>query len=133
MIESPEFTLWDYRDRRGRNDIAEWMRRQQKRQRGQLNLKLDMLHRNGSDVGRNVLMRMSATIFKLKGKTKGVQLRPMVCFGPIEDDRELTILVPAVEENWKLNPSDAVPQAESRRQEVIDNPKERRVTHERID
>ncbi len=72
MIESEwNFKLFDYRDHKGRNDIKSWMLEQEKRQRGQVNLKLDMLRKYGNDVGSNVLLRMSATIFKLKGKTKG--------------------------------------------------------------
>jgi hypothetical protein len=135
MITSDEtrFRLYDYRDRRGRNDIADWMRKQEKRQRGQVNLKLDMLQKYGDDVGSNVLLRMSATIFKLKGKTKGVQLRPMLCKGPVHDQKEFTILIGAVEVDWELRPADIVERAEERREEVIANESERRVVHERVD
>jgi hypothetical protein len=134
MIESEwKFQLFDYRDDKGRNDIKSWMLEQEKRQRGQVNLKLDMLRMYGNDVGSNVLLRMSATIFKLKGKTKGVQLRPMLCRGPIDDDGEFTILIGAREIDWKLVPIDAVEKAERRREEVIENPKERRQRHERVD
>jgi hypothetical protein len=100
---------------------------------GQVNLKLDMLRKYGNDVGSNVLLRMSASVFKLKGKTKGVQLRPMLCRGPIDDDGEFTILIGAREIDWKLVPSDAVVRAEGRREEVIENPEERRLKHERVD
>src|SRR6266446_7002643 len=123
MIESEwKFELFDYRDRRGHNDIKVWMLEQERRQLGQLNLKLDMLRKYGSDVGSNVLLRMSATIYKLKGKTKGVQLRPMLCKGPIDDEAEFTILIGAKEINRELVPIDVVTRAEGRREEVIENP-----------
>lgn len=135
MIASDEirFALYDYRDHRGRNAIREWMEGEQRRQRGQVNLKLDMLQKYGDDVGSNVLLRMSATIYKLKGKTKGVQLRPMLCKGPIDENIEFTILIGAREENWQLQPPDVVERAEGLRLEVIANPKERRLPHERVD
>jgi hypothetical protein len=134
MIDSEwNFKLFDYRDHKGRNDIKSWMLEQEKRQRGQVNLKLDMLRKYGNDVGSNVLLRMSAKVFKLKGKTKGVQLRPMLCRGPLDDDGEFTILIGAKEIDWKVVPSDAVARAEERREEVIENPEERRQKHERVD
>lgn len=134
MIESEwKFELFDYRDSKGRNDIQAWMLLQEKRQRGQINLKLDMLRKYGDDLGSKVLLRMSATIFKLKCKTKGVQLRPMLCRGPIDDNSEFTILIGAREIDWELVPGDAVEKAEGRRTEVVGNPKERRQTHERVD
>ncbi|MEA2162295.1 MAG: hypothetical protein QOK37_422 [Thermoanaerobaculia bacterium] len=134
MIESDwKVELFDYRDEKGRNDVKRWMLEQEKRQRAQVNLKLDMLRKYGNDVGSNVLLRMSATIFKLKGKTKGVQLRPMLCKGPVDDDREFTILIGATEIDWKLVPADAVVRAERRRDEIIRDPKGRRQKHERVD
>jgi hypothetical protein len=134
MIESEvKFRLWDYRDAKGRNTVADWMRDQQKRQRAQVNLKLDMLQKYGDDVGSNVLLRMSANVYKLKGKTKGVQLRPMLCKGPIDEGAEFTILIGAKEEDWELVPADVVDRAEERRLEIIANPDERRVPHERVD
>ena len=126
------FELFDYVDPAGRDGFRQWSERQEKRQLGQLNLKLDMLQQYGDDVGSNVLMRMSATIFKLKAKTKQVQLRPMICKGPINDDAEFTLLIGAVEVQWQLQPADAVERAEERRLEVIANPQERRRPHERI-
>jgi hypothetical protein len=134
MIESEvKCQLYDYRDRRGRNDIKEWMLGQQVRQRAQVNLKLDMLQKYGDDLGSSVLLRMSATIFKLKGKTKGVQLRPMLCKGPIDEDGEFTILIGAIEVDWELRPPDVVERAGERREEVIANERERRVPHERVE
>src|SRR5712691_6008645 len=103
MIESGSvwrFDLYDYIDRRGRNAIKEWMLGQQKRQRGQVNSKLDQIRQHGDAVSSDVLLRVSATILKLKAYTKGIQLRPLLCKGPIADDKEFTLLIGATEINW---------------------------------
>lgn len=126
------FDLFDYCDDRGRNDIRAWTRQQEKRQIGQMNLKLDMVQKYGAEVSSNVLLRVSEHIYKLKAKTKQKQLRPMLCKGPIDDAREFTLLVGAVEISWKLDPSDAVERAEARRLEIIADPT-KRCPHERVD
>lgn len=55
-----------------------------------------------------------------------------MCKGPINDD-EFTILIGAKEEDWELDPADAVARAEERRLEIIEDPDERRMEHERVD
>jgi hypothetical protein len=127
-----KYKLFDYRDHRGRNDIKEWTLGHEKRQRGQLNAKLDQLQRHGEDLGSKILLRMSATVLKLKARTNSVELRPMICAGPIEDDAEFTILIGAKEVQWVLQPVDAVQRAEARREEVIEDSTQRRVPHERV-
>jgi hypothetical protein len=121
------FALFDYRDRRDRNAIREWTEGLDKRQRGQLNAKLDMLQKYGN----GPLLQMSAHILKLKGNGN-VQIRPMLCRGPIDEDTEFTLLFGATEVGWKLVPVDAVARAETRRSEVVTDPEKRRVAHERI-
>jgi hypothetical protein len=124
--------LYDYVDERGRNSIRDWTEEYGRRQRAQLNSKLDQLAANGEDVGSNVLLRMSSTILKLKVRTKGVELRPMLCKGPLAVNDEFTILIGAREEEWALVPKDVVEQAEARRGEVLAAPQARRTVHERI-
>lgn len=126
------FDLYDYVDRRGRNAIKEWMLEQQKRQRGQVNAKLDQVRKHGTAVSTDVLLQVSGPILKVKGYTKGVQLRPLLCSGPIGEESAFTLLIGAKEVKWSWEPPDAVDKAKERREEVIANPKDKRVTHERI-
>jgi hypothetical protein len=77
-------------------------------------------------------MRMSANIYKLKVKTKQVQLRPMLCRGPVDESSEFTLLIGAVEVSNQLQPTDVVARAEARRAEVIADPVNRRCQHERV-
>jgi hypothetical protein len=64
-------------------------------------------------------------IYKLKihGDT---MLRPLLCRGPVHNEREYTLLAGAKEENFILAPADAPEVAEERRGQVIRNPAERR-------
>jgi hypothetical protein len=57
-------------------------------------------------------------------------LRPMLCRGPIDPDREYTLLLGAIEKGGRL-PKGAPQQAEENRLTVL-NDSSRRVEHERI-
>jgi len=52
-------------------------------------------------------------------------LRPMLCKGPIEMDNEYTMLIGAIEADFKLDVD--AEDAEIRRAEIISNPKRRRI------
>jgi hypothetical protein len=134
MIESSDefrFALFDFRDLRNENTIREWASRLQKSERAKLNLKLDMLQRYGDELGSSLLLSVAPYIFKLKAKGK-VQLRPMLCKGPVRDESEFTLLIGATERDGKLVPSDVVERAQSRRADVLADPGKRRVPHERV-
>ncbi len=64
-------------------------------------------------------------IFKLQIGGK-IRLRPMVCKGPSDPNREITLLYPALERDFKLVPRDAPERAEQRRQEILADPRRRR-------
>lgn len=123
--------LYDYLNERGVNEIAEWTRNLQKRQRIGLRSKLDMLAQ-ASELPPQLLAGTGVPhIYKLKVHGN-VQLRPMLCKGTANNDTEYTILLGAIEVNWVLEPENAAELAARIREEIIRHP-ERRCKHERID
>jgi len=124
------WTLFDYINEHGVNEIAEWTRRLEKRQRVKLNQKLDMLQKHGPDLPPQLLAGpISPHIYKLKVKGN-VQLRPMLCKGPISNDDEFTLLLGAIETGDELDHS---PEEAARiRETIIADPRNRRRLHERI-
>lgn len=125
------FQLFDYVNGRGENLILEWTKDLQKTDRAKLNAKLDALEALGDDLLPEVLTGTgTAGIFKLRVKGN-VQLRPMLCRGPINVGEEYTLLIGAKEVGGKLTPRDADAIAGQRRDEVRGDPA-RRKSHERI-
>src|SRR5437588_9360141 len=97
------WTLFDYVNEDGVNEIAQWTRRLEKRQRIKLNQKLDMLQKHGPDLPPQLLAGpIFPHIYKLKVKGN-VQLRPMLCKGPIIYDEEFTLLLGAIETDDELD------------------------------
>jgi hypothetical protein len=122
--------LFDYVNEHDVNEFAQWTRGLEKRQRVKLNQKLDMLQKHGPDLPPQLLAGpIFQHIYKLKVKGN-VQLRPMLCKGPINNDAEFTLLLGAVEIGDELNPS---PEEAARiRDIIIAAPRHRRRLHERI-
>lgn len=123
--------LYDYKKSRDVNIIAKWTRTLEKKDRIKLNQKLDRLTQNGP----NLLPRLLAGpifdhIYKLCVKGN-VQLRPMLCKGPIDNEREFTLLLGAREVGDVLKPKDAAVRAARNRGEILRDPN-RRCEHERI-
>jgi hypothetical protein len=69
-------------------------------------------------------------IQKLRVKGK-VQLRPMLCKGPVDKEKEYTLLIGATERDSKFVPDKADQIANQRKQIIIEN-HNRRCLHERI-
>jgi hypothetical protein len=126
-----KFTLFDYVDENGCNDIKGWTNNLQKVERAKLNAKLDMLALHGPELFPHVLTDTPTPgIQKLRVKGK-VQLRPMLCKGPIDNEKEYTLLIGATERDFSLVPDKADQKADQRKQIIIKNHK-RRCSHERI-
>jgi len=126
--------LYDYLNQRGDNEVADWTRGLQKSDRARLNQKLDMLERYGIDGLPPKLVAGPLGghrhIYKLR-IDGSVAMRPMLCKGPIDMNREFTLLLGATERDRVLDPMDAPRRAEQRRTEIIANPT-RRCNHERV-
>lgn len=130
--DAKKFDLFDYVDDHNKNDIKKWTLEQDKVQRGKLNAKLDMLASKGSDLFPQILTGTDTPgILKLRVKGK-VQLRPMLCKGPINHEKEFTLLFGAIERGDCLVPQTADKIADDRKEIVIKNPTNRRCDHERI-
>lgn len=125
------YILYDYVSA-ARNEFRAWTTRLEKPQRAKLNAKLDMLAQLGMDLLPQVLTGTDTPgIMKMRVKGQ-VQLRPMLCRGPIDDHQEFTLLLGAREVGGKLDPAGADATAGNYRGEVLANPQQRREKHERI-
>ena len=126
-----KYALFDYVTDKGINDFKIWTEKLQKTQRAKLNARLDMLEKNGPDLFPHILTGTdTAGIQKLRVPGK-VQLRPMLCKGPINVKTEFTLLIGAIEKQDKLQPKKADQIADDRKKDVIKD-KTRRINHERI-
>lgn len=125
-----KFTLFDY-TKNNKNDIKEWTLGLQKIQRAKLNAKLDMLELHGSELFPHVLTDTPTSgIQKLRVKGN-VHLRPMLCKGPVNNEKEFTLLIGATEIGSCFVPDKADEKANERKQIIIKNPT-RRCFHERV-
>ena len=126
-----KWRLYDALDDGGHNIIKQWTQNLQKRERVKLNQKLDMLEQYGPDLPPQLLAGpIFDHIYKLKVHGP-IQLRPLLCKGPIDNNSEYTLLVGAIEIQWQFEPPDAETRAAINRQAIIDNPL-RRCNHERV-
>lgn len=127
------WAIYDQLDRDGENVIAQWTRELESTQRKKLRAKLDMLAQAGPDLPTQLLSHTGvAHIYKLR-VTGNVQLRPMLCKGPIHNQSEFTLLLGAIEMGNRLRPVDAAEIAAGIREEIKGDPYNRRCEHERID
>ena len=126
-----KYALFDYLTDKGINDFKTWTEKLQKTQRAKLNVRLDMLEHKGPELFPQILTGTNtAGIQKLRVPGK-IQLRPMLCKGPINVKTEFTLLIGAIEKQGKLQPKKADQIADDRKKDVSkDNT--RRIKHERI-
>lgn len=126
------FLLYDYVTEGGVNAIAEWTAGLQKKERGKLASKLDMLEQHGRDLFPEILAGTDTPgILKLRVHGS-VQLRPMLCEGPIAVGKEFTLLLGAKEIGSELVPKHADALADANKSAVKANPAKRRKDHERV-
>jgi hypothetical protein len=106
------YALYDFTDTRGQSIIRTWISKEKltRRDVGQLNQKLDMLRTSGMSLQPKLLAGpIEKHIYKLKISTDRM-FRPMLCKGPFSMETEFTLLLGAIEVNFKLDtdPSNAV-------------------------
>ena len=126
------FRLFDALTTTGQNKLKAWTESLQKIPRGKLNARLDMLMLHGDALFPEILTGTNTPgILKLRVKGN-VQLRPMLCKGPVDIEREFTLLLGAKEVGGELKPADADSTAGAIRDEVRVSPATRRTDHERV-
>lgn len=104
------FPLYDFTDEHGVSVIAEWRKGLTSRSKGQLDSKINMLATSGMDLPPKLLagpIKKTQHIYKLVIHAD-VMLRPMLCKGPFDMEGEFTLLLGAVEVQWKLIPDPKV-------------------------
>lgn len=126
-----KFTLYDYLNKNNDNEFKNWTEQLQKIERAKLNVRLDMLALQGSSLFPHILTGTpTAGILKLRVKGK-IQLRPMLCKGPVNNKSEFTLLIGATECDSKFVPREADKKANDRKKIIIEIPT-RRCSHERV-
>jgi len=129
-----KWKIYDYVDENGKNEIESWCRSLQKSDLGRLNRKLQMLEENGPNLGPKLLagpIKGYPHLRKLCVRGN-VQLRPLLCKGPIDNEQEFTLLKGAFEVGYEYSPAGALADADIRRQEVIRNAPTRRCPHVKV-
>lgn len=126
------FKLFDYVDLSGKNSFKKWTEGLQVTQKAKLNEKLDKLAQHGNSLYPHMLTDTKVSgIQKLRVKGN-VQLRPLLCKGPVDVLGEFTLLFGAKEVSSKLVPKDAEDKAKDIKAEVKKDPVNRRKDHERV-
>lgn len=126
------FQIYDFVNSDGLNEFREWTSDLQKPQRAKLNEKIDKLMLYGDLLHPEMLTGTSiAGIKKLRCRGK-VQLRPLLCNGPINIFLEYTMLMGAKEIGDKWVPKGAPSSANNKKTEVINDPINRRIEHEEV-
>jgi hypothetical protein len=132
MVMLMPYFLYDFVDNNGESVIATWIieERITKRDRGQLNQKLDMLASVGAALPPKLLVgpiNKQGHIYKLR-VFGDMMLRPMLCKGPFDMSSEFTLLLGALEIQSKLFPS---PEKATENREILIADEKRRVPHVR--
>ena len=123
---------YDYVNEHGQNEFKEWTLGLEKPQRAKLNEKIDKLALYGDQLYPEMLSGTTvAGIQKLRAKGN-VQLRPLLCNGPIDIKHEYTLLMGAKEVGGQWVPKGAPSKAAKLKAEVIKNHTKRRTKHERV-
>lgn len=126
------FSLYDYVNQKGENAFKEWAEGLQKVERAKLNERLDKLALNGESLLPLMLSDTNVPgIRKLKIKGK-VQLRPLLCRGPVDVHSEYTMLLGAIEKGDAWLPKRAPETALTLKNDVINDPTSKRKKHERV-
>lgn len=113
------------------SDIEEFIRGLDSGSQARLNAKIAALRENGFVLlGSNLLTDTKLPHIKEVRVNGRVAVRMLVCRGPVDGKKELTLLLGAVERDNKYVPKDALGIADGRRQRVAEDPDRRRVKYE---
>ena len=124
------YTLYDFVDLNETNEFRTWMDNLQPDQLGKLEQKLDMLTLHGEALVPHTLTDSPVPGIRKLRIHGNVQLRPLLCNGPIDHHNEYTLLFGAKEIGGRWSPRNAPSKAQERKDQVIQSPGERRKPHE---
>jgi hypothetical protein len=124
--------LFDYKDYNGDNVMQVWADNLplQKKDRGRLDSKIDMLERVGDDLPPGLLQNTRCNHILELAANGQVAIRAMLCRGPITMQNEFTFLFGATERDRKYVPRDAPQKADKNRSDLIST--KRRCKHARF-
>jgi hypothetical protein len=123
------YDLYDFTDAKGTSVIVTWRNTLTKRDKAQLDQKLNMLAISGMELPPKLLVgpiAKTGNIYKLR-IFADVMLRPMLCKGPFDMNREFTLLLGAVEIQSKLKPD---PKRAIENLNILVKDERRRIPHE---
>ena len=131
--------LYNYLDARGVNVIKQWASALGQRDLAALNSKLDTLaavtdplrELPGLLFGPGIGGHQEIWKLRIGGSGSGNALRPLLCKGPSDKAREITLLAGATERDGDLRPEGIADTADRRRKEIM-NDKTRRCDHEPV-
>ncbi|WMP15654.1 hypothetical protein [Thiothrix lacustris] len=126
------YTLYYFVNDRGEDEFEAWRVGLEKKVRAKLDQKLDSLEMNGDKLIPNTLTDTPVSDIKKLRVHGNVQLRPLLCKGPIHHEKEYTFLLGAKEKDSKFVPKNALELAEKNKNKVISEPDNRRKKRERI-
>jgi hypothetical protein len=123
------WTIYEFLDGRGQGVLETWIvhERLHKEAQARLKQKLDLLAVSGPELPPKLLVSLGRSLYKLRVKGPKIQLRPILCRGPVDNDREFTILFGAVERGGRLIPRDAIEAAEKNKRLLVIDPSRRRI------
>ena len=133
------WSVYEFLDERRRSTIRAWLE-QERVQQGQVatfRAKIDALRMGGPDMNPGLIQgpikkrKLAVTgiyKMKIKGNKGWVQLRPLLCYGPFEEDKStITLLLGAIEKDGVLLPEDYLQRADRNREVLLNDPTRRRV------
>jgi hypothetical protein len=127
-----KFLIHDFVSDKGVNEFNQWAMALEKVQRAKLREKIDKLMMHGDSLHPEMLSDTTVPgIQKLRIRGP-VQLRPLLCKGPIDINQEYTMLMGAKEIGDKWSPKNAPTTAKTKKDKVILDPVNRRKKHARI-
>jgi len=134
IIYQKKFNLFDFKDSDGENVIQSWADKfpLQKKDRGRLDSKIDMLKSVGDNLPPKLLQPTKSRHIMEIAVDGQVAFRLMLCRGPFDAKSEFTFLFGATEKDRKYIPKDSLERADRNRTDLISNPSQR-CKHERFD
>jgi hypothetical protein len=135
VILFTQWPIYSFISHRGESVIREWLEQEKvpRTQVATFQAKIDAYERGGPDLNPGLIegpVAKNIYKMKIKGNKGHVQLRPMVCYGPFLQS-EVTMLVGAIEKDFKLRPENCKTRAQENREIVIADRGRRR--RERVD